>query len=91
MYLTLLLKLYIKEKSRQDIIVNENKNFLVCLLKIIIKKIAKTKSNIGILLPERIMPIKNIMNKKGIKYFDINFEVLGKNKGKIKKLKIENL
>ena len=50
------------------------KNFLVCLLKTKIKKTVNTNKSIGILLPERIIPIRNTINKIGIKYFDNNFD-----------------
>ena len=50
------------------------KNFLVCLLKIKINTTEKINNSMGILLPESIIAIKNMINKIGIKnfeYFDI--------------------
>ena len=46
------------------------KNLIVCLLKIIINIIEKTKSNIGILLPEIRIPHVNIINITGNKYLE---------------------
>ena len=50
------------------------KNFLTCLLNNSIKKIENTKSNNGILFPERMIPVKKIINKIGIKYLDKLFD-----------------
>ena len=50
------------------------KNFLVYLLKIKINTTEKINNSMGILLPESIIAIKNMINKIGIKnfeYFDI--------------------
>ena len=50
------------------------KNLIVCLLKIKINIIEKTKSNIGILLPETSIPHIKIINKTGNKYLENLFE-----------------
>ena len=50
------------------------KNLIVCLLKIIINIIEKTKSNIGILLPEISIPHAKMINKTGNKYLENLFE-----------------
>ena len=65
--------------------------FLTCLLNSSIRKIEKTKSIKGILFPDNIIPTKKMINKIGIKYFDKDFDVLVKNKGKTKKENKENL
>ena len=54
---------------------NGKKNFRVCSLKINIKEIVNIKSIVGILFPDNTMPKKNIINKKGIRNLDINFEI----------------
>ena len=50
------------------------KNLIVCLLKIIINIIEKTKSNIGILLPEISILHAKMINKTGNKYLENLFE-----------------
>ena len=49
------------------------------------------KRIVGILFPDNTIPKKNIINKKGMKNLDINFERDLQQIGKIKKENIENL
>ena len=62
-----------KEKMINKIDANEIKYFLVCLLKITINETNNINKSNGILLPDKIRLIKIIINKIGIK----NFNILG--------------
>ena len=70
---------------------NGIRNFLVCFWNNSIKLMQKIKSIIGILFPDKIMPVKIIKNKIGIMIFINLFKKFLKNKGIKKKVNKENL
>ena len=53
-------------KTKEKIIINGIRNFLVCFWKIITKKIVKRNIRVGILFPAIIKPIKKMIKKIGI-------------------------
>tara|TARA_B000000609_G_C23981706_1_gene244823 strand:+ start:434 stop:610 length:177 start_codon:yes stop_codon:yes gene_type:complete len=57
----------IKKKVKINIKIKGIKNFLVCFWKIIIRNIENKYNIKGILFPENIIPVKNIIKRIGIK------------------------